>query len=96
MYFSNAPHIIEADDIEAVHSVNVERLPDGSIVASLTLQLKPNKEYTASPSLHVTDGISHRVLDPMPVQAVVEEETPASTPKGKKAAKQEESASDAN
>lgn len=95
MYFSNAPHIIEASDIEAVHSVNVERLPDGSIVASLTLQLKPHKDYTASPSLHVTDGISHRVLDPMPAP-VVEEETPSSTPKGKKAAKQEESTSDAS
>lgn len=75
MYHKHNSHVIESNDIESLRASHVDTLPDGTVVARLTVVLHAHKQYAESPALHLTDGVSPRLLHPTPVKASQDEET---------------------
>lgn len=79
MYHQDKPHVIEADDIETLHEVQLKKKGEDTL-AHLVVKLRPHKDYTTDGfRLHLTNGVSHRFLEPEPPK---EEETPKKESKG--------------
>lgn len=79
MYHKNNSHVIESNDIQSLRTSHVEKLPDGTIIARLTVVLEPHKDYVESPALHLTDGVQPRMLHPTPAQKEESAEESADT-----------------
>jgi hypothetical protein len=68
MYYNTDGSIIESgSDIKTLRSAKVERQDDGSYIATLVVELHPTKDYTAFPSLHITEGVNQLILHSTPV-----------------------------
>jgi hypothetical protein len=100
MFHKNNVQVIESTDIESLRASQVETLPDGTVIARLSVVLRPHKAYIESPALHVTDGVLPRLLHPTPAPISPEkpvdeadenedgdEESSESSPKEKKSKK---------
>lgn len=67
MYYPDKSHIVETDDYLRLHEHSIEKRDDGRVFSHQIIELNPAKEYDPdSPnlSLHVTNGVSHRLLRP--------------------------------
>lgn len=68
MYYDNNPSVIEANDIISVKGMSFTPGDESTGTMpelKLTLSLVPHKPYNPT-ALHLTDGVSHRILTPLP------------------------------